>query len=240
MKGGIYCNSCSTKMTGMICKKCGKSTVYIKVYSKGKYHSFRKDKAGYSLKFDSARDRITEIALAIRQGKFNPLTWSDAAISERKFINMMEKWLNEKHNEVKENELSPEYFRIVTGYNANYYHFLHDYDVRDITLEVLSNFKDTLAGLKTKSKKNVLNTLHIFFNWMYRRGIVDRVPPFPHVKGDDSTVRIALEIEDQQEIIEKIPERHRDIFTFLCESGLRPAKSALLRSAIQILKTKRF
>jgi len=239
MKGGIYCNACSAKMTGMVCKKCGKSTTYIKVYFDRAYHYFRKDKLGYSLTFASARDRITEIALAIRQGKFNPIAWSDNATQQRKFDRMMQKWLDEKSNEVKENELSPEYCRIVIGYNKNYYRFLHDYDVKDITLEVLSNFKDTLTGLKIKSKKNVLSTLHIFFNWLYRRGIIERVPPFPHVKGDDSAARIALEIEDQQEIIEKIPERHRDIFTFLCETGLRPGEVCALKAGDADLKNEK-
>jgi len=63
--------------------------------------------------------------------------------------------------------------------------------------------------------------------WLFKKGMVAGVPAFPTVGGDDATVRVSLEYEDQQSFLETIPDEHRDIFDFGFETGLRLASYAL-------------
>lgn len=56
-----------------------------------------------------------------------------------------------------------------------------------------------------------------------------RLPVFPEIKGDDSTVRIALEIEDQKNALMNIPPENREIIEFMFETGLRPGEACALK-----------
>jgi len=62
--------------------------------------------------------------------------------------------------------------------------------VTEINLKMIADFERTLDALPgIKSRKNVLNALRAFFNWLYQNGRIDKVPVFPTIKGDNSKKR---------------------------------------------------
>ncbi len=222
MAGIIICNRCRKKMDG-VCQ-CGGYKCIVQIYWKGKYYEYRRDDQNYVFTYDKAKDKLIEINNAIRKGSFDPLDHSDAKIQERRFENMIEKWLNEKESRERLNELSPGTLKDYRGYVKNHYCFFNGYDVRDIDLEILTNFKDTLKGVKIKTRKNIMNALKNFFNWLKERGVIRESPVFPKITGDDSRKTKAIDWETQDEVLLRIPEKHRDIIEFMYETGLRTAE----------------
>ena len=226
--GTIRCNRCKKKMDG-VCE-CGNYKCFITIYWHGEYHNFRKDDQGYVFTYDKAKDRFIEINNAIKKGTFNPEDCSDERVIERKFENMMEKWLNQKEQEKNSNELSPETLRPYRSYDRNYYSFFSGYDVREIDFELLENFKDHLPNaLSLKMKRNILSALHVFFVWLRRKGTIKAFPVWPEIRGNNSKPMVALDLEDQMEALNRIPEEHRDIYSFLMETGLRQGEACALK-----------
>ncbi len=226
MTGSIRCNKCRKKMDG-VCQ-CGSYKCFVQVYWKRKYYEFRRDDQGYVFTFEKATDRLVEINNKIKKGIFNPEDFTDSKIEERRFENMIQKWLDEKERREYSGELSNGTLKDYRGYIKNYYHFLNGYDVKEIRLEQLSELKDTLYVVSIKTRKNIMNALRNFFNWLRERGVIENVPVFPKITGDDSIMRKAIDYESQQEILLKIPEKHRDIIEFLMETGIRPGEACAM------------
>ncbi len=228
MTGIILCNRCRKKMD-KVCK-CGNPKCLVQIYWKGRYYEFRRDDQGYVFTYDKARDKLIEINNAIKKGSFKPEDFTDAKIKERKFENMMEKWLDQKSIEEKANELSPETLRCYRSYNRNYFQYFYNWDVREVGFEQLEDFKDQLPDhLSLKMKRNILNALHSFFVWLRRKGILTSIPVWPEIKGTDSQTKVAMDIEDQVEVLQEIPKEHIDIIRFLTETGLRIGEACALK-----------
>ena len=229
MSGAILCNKCHKKTEGVChCTPKGNAKCLISVYWKGKHYEYRRDDQGYIFTYEKARDRLIEISKAIIKKSFNPLDFTDSKIMERKFEYQIDKWLSEKEKREGMRELSPGTLRDYRGYVKNYYPFFVGQDVREIGLEQLSDFKDTLEGVSIKTRKNIMNALRNFFNYLKKRGIVNAVPMFPDIKGDDAKMRIAIDVDLQEEVLKRLPDIHRGVFEFLMETGLRPGEVCAL------------
>jgi integrase len=231
VKGIIICNKCRKKTDGVcMCTPKGNAKCLIQIYWKSKHYEYRRDDQGYVLTYDKAQDKLTEISNAIKKGVFNPVDFTDEKVKERRFETKIEKWLQEKEKLIDLNELSPGTTRQYKGYVNNYYPYFHGKDVREITLEDLSNFKDTLDNVGIKTRKNIMIALHGFFLWLKERGVIKEMLVFPKIKGDDSVIQKAIDVDVQEQALVRIPERHRDIFEFLTETGLRPGEACALRA----------
>lgn len=229
MAGAILCNKCHRKTEGVChCTPKGNAKCIVAVYWKGKHYEYRRDDQGYVFSYEKARDKLIEISNAIRKGVFNPLDFTDSKIKERKFEHQIDKWLSEKEKREAMNELSPGTLRDYTGYVKNYFPFFTGQDVREIGLEELSNFKDTLDKVSIKTRKNIMNALRNFFNYLKERGIIKDTPRFPVIKGDDARTRTAIDVDLQEEVLKRLPDIHRDVFEFLMETGLRPGEVCAL------------
>jgi integrase len=241
MKGLIICNKCRKKMDG-VCQ-CGSYKCLIKIYWKGRDYEYRRDEQGYIFTYDKAVDKLSEIATAIKKGTFNPVDFTDAKVQERKFSNQIELWRQEKKEEFDNGELSPEHYQHIESYLKNYYSYFKNYDVREIDLEKLSEFKrncikykkGTKILLKSKTQKNILNSLHAFFTWLKKQGMIKEIPSFPEIKRYDKTRRVALTRDAQGQGLLNIPEAHRDPFVFMMNTGVRPGELiAILRKSVDI------
>lgn len=236
MTGIIICNKCRKKMDG-VCS-CGNYKCLIQVYwkrkvaEKGKYYEFRRDSQGYVFTYDKALDRLIEINNAIKLGTFDPIEFSDEKIQERKFANMYELWRKEKEEELENDEISPEHYRHIASYQRTYFPWLDNYDVKEIDLEILSQFKlkelkfrkGTEVPLKPKTKMNILNCLHAFMTWLKRHGIIKVMPEFPEIRSRERTRRKALRKETQRDGLNNLPAEHRDPILFMMNTGLRPGE----------------
>lgn len=223
--GAILCNKCQASMMDLEVCRCGSTRCHITIYSQGKHYSYRRDSKGDTFRQPEAVLFLANINVEIAACKekgitFKPDKYTDKAIRERKFENQYEFYLKEKKTDLDKDELSPEHYRHLVGYYRNQFRFFYDYDVKQIDLETLTKFKDGLIG-KKKTIRNVLNALHAFFNWLYGRGTIARVPPFPSVKGNDAHRRQALRSSEQEKALANLPEEHRDIFQFMMMTGLR-------------------
>jgi len=182
----------------------------------------------------TALDQLLAMSREIRGKTFKAETWQPGNIKERKLEQSIYRWLEQKKYEVESFELSPgtyhAYKSRIDNHILNKEYGLGSWDMREVSFAELEQLKDSLPRtLKIKTRREVLNTLHTFFKWAWRKGIVQTVPPFPVVKGSDALNRIALSIEDQYEALSKIPDAHRDIYEFEVESGVRPGETCALK-----------
>ena len=220
MVGTILCNKCRRKMDG-VCK-CGNYKCLVYLYWKGEKHSFRRDEQGYVFTYPRAVARLVAINAAIQNKTFNPVDFSDKKVQERRFENMMERWLEQKAEEAQANELSSETLKIYRSNNRKYFEYFLGWDVREIRFEQLESFKDSLpTRLSLKTRRNILHALHTFFTWLWKKGVIQAIPPWPEIKGDDARKMRALDREDQDKALERIPQEHRDLFILMCETGAR-------------------
>jgi len=140
----------------------------------------------------------------------------------------IEKWIEEKELEERNGELSYGTLRDYQGYVRNHYKILNGVDVRDIDLAILSGLKNSLTNVGIKTRKNIVNGLHVFFVFLKSNGIIKELPVFPEIKGYVEQPYHALEFSAQEEVLTRIPEHHRDIIHFLMETGMRPGEACSL------------
>jgi len=231
MAGHVRCAVCETRRNEAVCPRCGSPKCYIYVYWKGKEYKFRRFHVdGGIFDYPRAIRQLTNMRTEMDKRSFNPSDWLPQKIRERKFEHQIELWITQKETEERRDEFSPETLKNYRGYARHHFTYFHGFDVREIRREQLEGFKDTLSSsLRIKTRKNIMNALHAFFNWMYRRETIEKLPAFPTVEGDDSVVRVALDYEEQMEGLLKIPEEHRDVIEFGFETGLRPGELCALK-----------
>ena len=92
-------------------------------------------------------------------------------------------------------------------------------DIRHLRFKHLEQLYKNL-NLSTKGKYNVMGALKSMLRWAYKSEDINRMPAFPTLSIDQPEVE-ALTREQQTRILEQIPERHRPIFIFGMETGLR-------------------
>ncbi|MHB8109579.1 MAG: tyrosine-type recombinase/integrase [Syntrophorhabdaceae bacterium] len=224
--GTILCNKCRSSMMDREVCACGNIRCYISVYYSGHHYTYRRDKTGKKFKQDEAVLFLANLNVEIDRCRkagmpFNPRQYTDAAMRERKFEHQYELYLKEKKNELDHDELSPEHYRHLEGYNKNWFIFFHEYDVKEIDLALITRFKDTIDR-KSKTTKHILFNLRTFMAWLHSRGTIDVLPAFPKMKmPNDARRTYALSLDQQKEALEKIPAEHRDIYTFMMKTGLR-------------------
>ncbi len=234
MAGSIRCakRGCGRPRNEDVCPHCGSVSSYISLYFKGKRYRFARNKQGRVLKdINEAKDLHAEMRLAMNNGTFNPLDYSKTKIDERKFSHQVNAWLNQKIEEQEAGELSPETLKNYEGYAKIHFKSLAGFDVRDVSYDILENFKDDLPKtLKIKTRRNILNALHDLFVRMHRKGLIKDLPAWPMIEGDDSFARSALTFDEQIDGLSKISEKaDRETIEFGFETGLRPGETCALK-----------
>lgn len=249
MNGTIRCVKCDIKLTQHICPNCGNHSCYISLYWKckseqrGKHHRFFKGKDGFPLDFAHAERQITMMRSEIDRGTFNLDDWKFGKVKERHFENVVYQWLEAKKEEKESHELAKSTVKTYTSYTRNHYvPFFQGIDVKDIQDEDIKRFSSALRKkhLGIRMRRNIINTLHSFFVWLTSEGVIKQkdLPFFPRINGNDSRVKVSLEVEDQEDALTKIPEIHRDVYEFAFETGVRPGELAALKVKDVIMKKK--
>jgi len=112
-------------------------------------------------------------------------------------------------------------------------YFGADFDIRYFTHSKLQIFYNELK-LSVKGKYNVLTTLKTMLRFAMKDEVIKRVPPFPNLPIGLPEDIDYLDIEQQNIILRAIPERHRPIFAFAMEYGLRIEEvQAILKDCIR-------
>lgn len=99
-------------------------------------------------------------------------------------------------------------------------YFGEGYDIRTFTFSKLQIYYNDLP-FTVRGKYHRLSTLKNLLHFAQKDGLIARIPPFPALpQGLSDDIRY-LTYEQQQTILAAIPERHRGIFEFAMEYGLR-------------------
>lgn len=99
-------------------------------------------------------------------------------------------------------------------------YFGEDFDIRNFTHSKLQIFYNEL-DMSVKGKYNVLASLKTMLNYAYKDDLIPRVPPFPSLPLGLPEEIAYLTYDQQQSVLGAIPERHRGVYEFAMEYGLR-------------------
>jgi integrase len=107
-------------------------------------------------------------------------------------------------------------------------YFGSDFDIRNFTHSKLQTFYNDL-NLSIKGKYNILSALKTMLNFAVKDNLIPKLPPFPTLPmGLPEDIKY-LTYEQQQTVLSHIPERHRPIFEFAMEYGLRIGEVTALK-----------
>lgn len=171
----------------------------------------------------SAEKQLNRIRTEIDENYFNPKHWlPDSPMSTRKYA---EEWLD--CIDVSRNTLK-DYRSSVNNYIVP---FFGDKDIRRIRHNDLVKFHKWI-NRTDKGKYNVMSCLRTMMRYAWRNEDLPRVPPFPKLSYTIPEIEY-LTLEQQESILNKIPARHRPIYQFMMEYGVRPGEArALMKDCI--------
>lgn len=190
---------------------------FIDIYWKGKHHRLWRDYDSFQPFFTKARalKYLSILQKQIEDHDFDPRYWNpESPVSIRKYA---KGWLEEK-------EVT---YRTLRDYKTDIKKYIIPFfggkDIRYIKAKDIRLFKKHLEGLglSTKTVYNKMGTLKTMFRDAYRDEDIRRIPPFPVLSAGQITRPESLSLDQQEKLLRVIPERHRAIFAFGMEYGLR-------------------
>ncbi len=194
---------------------------FISVYWEGKQHRFwRHPLSGEPFWAKKSADKqLNRIRTEVDENYFNPKHWlPDSPMSIRKYA---EAWLD--CIDVSRNTLK-DYRSSVNNYIVPF--FGADKDIRRIRHNDLVKFYKWI-NRSSKGRYNVLSCLRTLLRYAWRNEDIDRVPPFPKLTYTLPEIEY-LTFEQQESILKEIPSRHRPIYQFMQEYGVRPGEARAL------------
>lgn len=194
---------------------------FISIYWQGQRHKIFKHpitrEPFWSKK--SAEKQLNRIRTEVDDGTFNPKHWKpDSPMSTRAYA---QEWLDVI--EVSNNTLK-DYRSSVTIYIIP---FFGDKDLRHIRHNDLVKFHKWISR-GDKGKYNVMSALRTMMRWAWRNEDLPKVPPFPKLSYTLPEIEY-LTLDQQASIIKAIPKKHRPIFQFMMEYGVRPGEARALQ-----------
>ena len=170
-----------------------------------------------------AEKQLMRIRTEIDEGYFNPRTWlPDSPLSVSSYAMEWLQCIDVSHNTLKD------YRNSVINYIIP---FFENKDIRRIRYSDIVKFHKSI-NRSDKGKYNVVSCLKTMLRFAWRNEDIRSVPPFPTLKFQLPTVEY-LTFEQQNKIIEFIPNIHKPIFYFMQEYGCRPGEArALMKDCI--------
>lgn len=160
----------------------------------------------------TAEKLLNKIRAEIDDGRFNLQSYfSDSPLSLKSFS---EQWLKASTACAATKKF---YQKAV---NKIIDHFGPDMDIRYFTHSKLQIFYNEL-DMSVKGKYNILSPLKTMLHYAYNDELIPRIPPFPKLPVGLKEDILYLTLEQQQSVLAAIQERHRAIFEFAMEYGLR-------------------
>jgi integrase len=247
-QGGDEENMPGTIRTKEKCPTCGKPFEYLKagfickehrtvpqrffidVYY-GKQIKIYSHKSGLVLSsFDLALETQKHIQYEIRNKTFDPSRYVKGDIQKYLFENRIEEWYEDKKKEADKNILAWSYVSKLKCYIDNYLApYFNGRDVREIRNVHIKDFRRKLPDtLSPKYSRNILKALENFFNVLLQDEVIEKKPVFPVIALEDSIIKWCSR-DEQDAILNAIPDRHRFIFFLLTRQGLRPGEAMAMK-----------
>lgn len=180
--------------------------------------------------YELAQETLKHIQYEVRNKTFNPSLYVRGDIIENLVENQIERWYKDKLSEVNKNVLAWSYVSKLRCYIDNYFlPYFKRRDVREIRNVHIKAFKRQLPdNLSAKYVRNILKALENFFNILLQDEVIEKKPVFSAVALEDSVIKWCTR-EEQDAILNAIPDRHRGIFFFLSRQGLRPGEAMAVK-----------
>jgi len=106
--------------------------------------------------------------------------------------------------------------------------YFGDTDIRNIRHNDLREFYKWI-GLSPKGKYNIMGVLRTMLRSAYQNEDITRMPPFPKLSYDPQEQIQYLTLEQQEQVLNAIPEKHQAIFRVAMEYGLRVGEVRALK-----------
>ena len=230
------CPKCQGKFQGesLECPTCltTPKRYFIDLYEKGygrlKVYS---DKQGYPLASHMKAARVLEaIRYELDQHIFDPTKYSRTDLRNFFFETRVEAWYEDKKAEVEKGNISEGHLKnIRCSIDKRCLPFFKCKDVREIrSFHIQEFYKSLPSDLSLGHIKNIMAILDNFFHSLYRFEFIDRKPTFPVIMPHQKAPKW-IDADTQMEILNRIPERDRPIFTFLAFQGVRPGEVVALK-----------
>ena len=219
---------------GLVCSKCHKepTKIYIRLKWRGKAYELRMDKSGNSFSTVPHAYRTLEILRAdIDEKRFTPKAYQQ--IRRHSYENFFKVW-------VKKYEESPATHRKLQSIHVNHLlPFFKDYDMRDIDGLAIQSFINQLTSVNQKTsdrqamaasyKALIYSWLRILLNAAYTFRVIENPPVLPVKPKFEKKEILWLTDAQQQLVLDEIPFKHKDIFIFLFEAGIRVSEACALK-----------
>ncbi len=128
---------------------------------------------------------------------------------------VVDRWCEELRRRIEAKEIAPRTLKRVASYKIPEGHFswLYSYSVYEITPGHLSDWNLWLMerDLHQNTRKHVVETMRTVFRWLQGRGELENVPRFPTVSKRKHVPNV-IAPEDQERVLEAIPEAERGIY----------------------------
>ena len=120
-------------------------------------------------------------------------------------------------------ERSPGYLRTIRAITTKHFGPIADVSIHRVTYGIV---EDWSAGLKVApaTRKNILGVLHALLAWLERRDEIAGVPRFPEISVPRKKADV-LSIEEQEAVLEAVPEPERGAFFLMAEQLARPGEA---------------
>lgn len=115
-----------------------------------------------------------------------------------------------------------------TAVNRYINEYFKDTDIRHIRHNDLMEFYKWISGSQ-KWKYNVMGVLRTMLRSAYKNEDLMRMPPFPKLVYDTQEEIRYLTMEQQEQVLNVIPEQHQAIFKVAMEYGLRVGEARALK-----------
>lgn len=233
-----YCPKCNgtfkwNDRKGYICPSCltHPKRYLIDLFYKGERIRRATTLDGKTLRsFADAHALISQAKNEIDAHKFDSTKWKSKDKLEFRFSYLVNKWYQEKEDDMKKGKLAPSYVPKLFTYIKHYYlPYFGDMDIREIfTTNIKSFMKNLPDRLSLKYEKNIQDALRHFFRWLKEDKLIDDIPTFKTMEIPEHEPNI-ISPETQEMILNLIPQEHKPIFTFLLNQGCRPSEARALK-----------
>ena len=197
---------------------------YIYIYWNGKRHKIWRDYDSFQPFFTKSRalKYLAILQKQIEDHNFDPRYWKPESPISMSVYAM--DWLDQKEVTYR---TWRDYKTDVTKYIIP---FFKQIDIRHLKAKHIRLFKTHLEKtLATKTVYNKMSTLKTMLKDAYRDEDIKRVPPFPKLSAGQTGRPDSLTLEQQETLLNAMPQRHRAIFAFGMEYGLRVGEARAIQ-----------
>ncbi len=146
----------------------------------------------------------------------------------------LQKWVAMRKRDCEAGTLSPlfvsELERLIKP--GNHFSFFDEISIHELNYGVMEDWIAWMADrqLGPKSRQTYAGYFRAFVTWIHKRGEIRERPDFPSVKLEEHDPQI-LSAEEQDDVLDAIPDADRGIFLAMARLGIRPGEARALQAA---------